>query len=110
MIKEFKRLVREKRYDQALRLGSEYLSKVPINPDVLFTIGGIHYMRNKHRTAISYFDRALEIGSYDTEVLLLKAYSHQRLGEPDAAIYCCKKIQEVDPDSKAAAELLRQMG
>ena len=108
-IKEFKRLVKEKRYDAALRCGTEYLSKVPDNHDVLFTVGGIHYMKNRHRTAIGYFDRALRIGSYDVDVLLLKAYSHKRLGEKRQAVECCHKIREIDPKNKQVSELLEQL-
>ena len=108
-IKQLKKLVKEKKYSQALTLGTEYLQKVPNNPDVLFIVGGIHYMNKKYKTAISYFDKSLEIGSYDVEVLLLKAYSSQKLGENKRAIECCEKIQEVDPKNKAVAELLSQL-
>ena len=108
-IKKIKKLVQDKKYPEALKLGTEYLQKVPNNPDVLFVMGGIYYMKNKHKTAISYFDKALDIGSYDVEVLLLKAYSHQKLGEDKRAIQCCEKIKEVDPKNKAVAELLEQL-
>ncbi len=107
-IKEFKKLVRDEKYDEAVRAGTEYLKRVPGNQDVLFTIGGIYYMKRRYKTSITYLDRALEIGSYDTEALLLKAHSHHRLGQMKQAIRCCKKIQEVDPKNKAVTELLRQ--
>ena len=66
-------------------------------------------MKNKYKTAISYFDRSLEIGSHDIDVLLLKAYSHQKLGENKRVIQCCDKIQEIDPKNKAVSELLEQL-
>ena len=56
--KKFKKLVKKKKYPEALKLGLDYLEKVPYNHDALFTIGGIYYLKNKYRTAISYFDRA----------------------------------------------------
>ena len=68
---------------------------------MLFTVGGIYYLQNKYKTAITFFDKALEIGSYDVEVLLLKAYSHQKLGENKRAIQSCEKIKEIDPKNKA---------
>ena len=108
-LKEFKKLVKDKKYEQAIKSGTEYLQKVPNNPDVLFIVGGIYYMNKKYKTAISYFEKSLEIGSYDVEVLLLKAYSHQKLGENKRAIECCDKIKEVDPKNKAVAELLSQL-
>ena len=108
-IKQIKKLVKEKNYSAALKSGKEYLEKVPNNPDVLFIMGGIYYMQNKFKTAISYFDKSLEIGAYDVEVLLLKAYSHQKLNENKRAAQCCEKIREVDPKNKAVAELLDQL-
>lgn len=108
-IKELKKLVKEKKYDQALKTGTEYIRKVPGNPDVLFMVGGICYLKKKYKTAVVFFDKALEIGAYDTESLLLKAYSHQKLGENKKAIQCCEKIQEVDPKNKAVTELLVQL-
>ncbi len=108
-LKKFKKLVKEKKYALALKSGTEYLEKVPHNHDVLFTVGGIYYLNNKFRTAIAYFDRALEIGSHDVEILLLKAYSHQKLGENKPAIKCCDIIREVDPKNKSVSELLEQL-
>ncbi len=107
--KELKKLVKEKKYTDALKSGTEYLEKTPNHHDVLFIVGGIYYMKNNLNTAISYFDKSLEIGSHDIDVLLLKAYSHQKLGENKRAIQCCDKIQEIDPKNKAVYELLEQL-
>jgi len=108
-IKEIKKLVKQKKYAEALKSGTQYLEKVPHNHDVLFTVGGIYYLKSKYKTAISYFDKALEIGSYDVDVLLLKAYSHQKLGENKRVIQCCDKIREVDPKNKAMSKLLESL-
>ena len=108
-IKAIKKLFKEKKYEEALKSGTEYLKKIPNNHDVLFFVGGVYYMKNKYKTAISYFDKALEIGSYDIDVLLLKAYSHQKLGENKRAIQCCDKIREIDPKNKAVSNLLEQL-
>jgi tetratricopeptide (TPR) repeat protein len=107
--KELQKLVKEKKYDQALNAGIEYLQKISENHDVLFIVGGIYYMKNKYRTAISYFEKALEIGSYDTEVLILKANAHYKIGQNKGAIQCCDKIKEIDPKNKAVAELLAKL-
>lgn len=108
-IKKLKKLVKEKKYSEALKLGTEYLEKVPNNPDVLFMLGGIYYLKNQYKKAISYFDKSLEIAIYDVDVLLLKAYSHQKLGENKRAMQCCDKIREVDPKNKSVSELLGQL-
>jgi len=108
-LKEIKKLVKEKKYTAALKSGRDYLHKMPDNHDVLFTVGGIYYLQNKYKTAISYFEKALEIGTYDVDVLLLKAYSHQKLGENKRAIQCCEKIQEIDPKNKSVSNLLEEL-
>ena len=108
-LKEIRNLVKEKKYDEALKTGTEYLKKVPHNHDVLFIVGGIYYMKNKYSTAISYFDKILEIATYDVSVLLLKAYSHQKLGENKKVIQCCEKIKEIEPKNKSVSELLKQL-
>ena len=108
-LKKIKKLVKNKKYTEALKLGIEYLQKVPNNHDVLFTVGGIYYLKKKYKTAISYFDEALKIGTYDIDVLLLKAYSHQKLGENKQVIQYCKKIKEIDPKNKSVANLLEEL-
>ena len=95
--KELRKLVKQKQYDAALKIGSEILKKIPEENDVSFIVGGIYYMKNKYRDVISYFEKALEIGAYDIEVLILKANSHYYLDEHKQAIQCCNKIKEIDP-------------
>ena len=107
--KKFKKLVKKKKYPEALKLGLDYLEKVPYNHDAIFTIEGIYYLKNKYRTAISFFDRALETGDSDVDVLLLKAYSHQKLQENSIAIDCCKKIQDLDPKNKSVFNLISEL-
>ena len=108
-LKEIRKLVKGKKYPEALKSGITYLQRDPDNHDVLFTVGGIYYLKNRYRIAISYFDKVLEIGSYDIDVLLLKAYSHQKLLENKLAVQCCKKIQEIDPKNKAVSALLGKL-
>lgn len=107
--KELRKLVKQKQYDAALKIGSEILQKIPEENDVLFIVGGIYYMKNQYKTAISYFDKSLKIATFDTEVLLLKANSHYHLGEHKQAIQCCTKIKEIDPKNKAVSELLSKI-
>ncbi|MEK6961834.1 MAG: tetratricopeptide repeat protein [Thermoproteota archaeon] len=107
--KELKTLVKDKQYDKVLQIGSELLEKRPDDLDVLFIVGSIYYMRGKHKTSISYFDKILDISSYDPETLLLKANALFELGQYNEAIKCCNKIQEIDPKNKAVLELLSKI-
>ena len=107
--KELRQLVKGKKYDSALRIGSEILKKNPQENDVLFILGGIYYMKTKYQTAISYFERSLEIATHDVEVLILNANSYFRLGNFKQATSCCNTIKEIDPKNKAVAELLEKI-
>ena len=107
--KELRKLVKQKQYENALKVGNEILEKNPHDQDVLFIVGGIYYMKNKLKTAVSYFDRSLEIAEFDTELLILKATAHFRLGEIKKSKQCCEKIQEVDSKNKAVMELLEKI-
>lgn len=105
-IRRVRKLVRGRRYDEALAEGLEYLADVPHNHDVLFIVGGIYHMRGRHREALEYLGRAAEIGEYDVDMLLLKANSHRALGEDARAAECCRRILEVDGGNRGARELL----
>ncbi len=104
--KELRKLVKQKQYDAALKMGSEILQKIPEENDILFIVGGIYYLKNNYSSAISYFEKSLEIATFDIEVLILKANSHYYLGEHKQAIQCCNKIREINPKNKAVSELL----
>lgn len=107
--KELRKLVKKKQYDEALKIGNEILKKNPYEQDVLFIVGGIYYIQNKLKTAISHFDRSLEIAKLDAEGLLLKANAHFRLGELKKAKESCEKIKEINSKNKAANELLKKI-
>ena len=107
--KELRKLVIEKKYDSALRIGEEILKKTPYENDVLFILGGIYYMKGKYRTAISYFEKSLEIATHDVEVLVLEANAYYRLGNFTKAINCCDKIKEVDPKNKSIKDLMKKI-
>ena len=108
-IKQVRKLVKEKKYDAALKSGLEYLNKVPHNHDVLFIVGGIYYMKKQYKNALKHLDHAAEIGTYDVDVLLLKANAHHFLGENKRAKECCDKILEVDEKNKGVQELLEKL-
>ncbi len=43
--KELRKLVKQKQYEKALKVGNEILEKNPHEQDVLFVVGGIYYMK-----------------------------------------------------------------
>lgn len=108
--KTLRRLVRQKKYDLALDAAKDILRTIPHDHDVNFIAGGIYHMQRRYSRAIPCFERSLEIGQYDIEVLLLKTDSHDKLGERGYCRACCQKILEIDPKNQAALDLLRAQG
>ena len=107
--KELRKLVKEKKYDSALRVGIHLLKDNPNENDVLFIIGGIYYMRGKYRSAISYFEKSLEIATHDVEVLILNANSYFRLENFAQATSYCNIVREIDPKNKDVKELMEKI-
>ena len=107
--KEFKKILKAKKYPEALKAGLSLLETAPHHHDTLFMVGSIYYMKNNYKTALSYLDKSLEIGEYDIDALLLKAYTHQQLSQSKRAISCCEKIKHIDPKNKSVKELLERL-
>ncbi len=107
--KKFKKLLKDKKYPESLKAGLSLIETAPNHHDALFMVGSIYYMDKKYKTALSYLDRSLEIGEYDIDALLLKAYSHQKLSENKHVISCCDKIREIDPKNKSVTQLLAEL-
>lgn len=107
--KEFKKLLKDKKYPDALASGLSLLETAPNHHDALFMVGSIYYMDKNYKTALSYLDKSLVIGEYDIDALLLKAYTHQKLSQTKHVISCCDKIKEIDPKNKSVIQLLDQL-
>lgn len=107
--KQLKKLVKQRDYVEALKIGEKIIHKNPNDFDVLFIVGGLYYMDKKFKTALSLFDKALEIASLDTQTMLLKANCHYNLGEKKKALDTCHKIREIDNKNKAMIELIEKI-
>lgn len=107
--KNVRKLVKNKKYQEALKIAQDYLREAPHDHDILFIVGSIHYLAGRYDTALSYFDRTLEIAEYDTEALLLKANAHYFLGQKKRVRECCTRILQVDEKNKGARELAAKL-
>ena len=92
-----------------MKVGEEILEKDPNDVDVLFIIGSVQYMRGKLTSAMSYFDKVLDISNYDPDALLLKANVLFKQRQYVEASQCCNKIKEIDPKNKGVTELLEKI-
>ena len=107
--RKLKKLVSEGEYKEAIEFGKSLEQKNPDDSDLLFIMGSIFYILQDAKTALSYFDRVLEINGYDQETLLLKANVHVFLKEYDIAIECCNKVLDVDFENMEAKNILERI-
>ena len=107
--KKLKKLAKDKKYDQVLKIGEEILKKEPDDIDILFIVGGVEYKYGRLKKAMHYFDRVLAISNYDVDTLILKANVLFQQSQYEEANLCCNKIKEIDPKNKKVLELLQNI-
>ncbi len=106
--KQLRKLVKGKKYAEALKLGLELIQTCPYENDILFIVGCIYYLQGRYRQSVPYLDRSLDIAKYDSEALLIKAECHLQLGQKKEAARCCRTVQEVDPRNARAAQIISE--
>ncbi len=107
--RKLRKLVKEGEYKEAVEFGKNLENKNPNDPDLLFIMGSIFYILKDAKSALNYFDRVLDIYTFDSETLLLKANVHIFLKEYDIAIICCKKVLDAEPENMEAYQILEQL-
>ena len=103
--RHLRKLVKEKKYDEALLYGHNIEKKLEHDPDIAFIIGTIYFIKGDAQKTLVYMDKSLEIGEYDIDALSIKAsvYIHQK--QKTNAKRCCEKIREIDPKSKTLQQI-----
>ena len=107
--RKLRKLVKDGEYKEAVEFGKSLEQKNPDDSDLLFIMGSIFYILKDAKSALSYFDRVLEINGYDQEALLLKANVHVFLKEFDVATECCNKVLDVDFENMEAKNILERI-
>ena len=109
--RKMRKLVDDGDYEGALELGHslEKEKKYQHDEQLLFIIGSVYYILGDADNSLKYLDKSLEIDSYDTEALLLKANVHMHLKEKETAIDCCRKILFIDEENWQVKDLLSDL-
>ncbi len=109
--RKMRKLVDDGDYEGALELGHslENEKKYQHDEQLLFIIGSVYYILGDADNSLKYLDKSLEINSYDTEALLLKANVHMHLKEKETAIDCCRKILVIDEENWQVKDLLSDL-
>lgn len=100
-----RKLIKQKKYDEALKYGHEIEKKIEYDPDIAFIIGTVYFMKGNEKETLSYMNKTLDIGEYDIDALSIKAsvYLHQK--NKIKANECCEKICEIDPKNKILKQI-----
>ena len=103
--RKLRKLVKEQKYDEALKYGHEIEKNLDHDPDVAIIIGTVYFMKGDIKNTLAYMNKTLEIGEYDIDALSIKASVYLHLKKTDQVKECCEKIQEIDPKNKALKEI-----
>ena len=103
--RRLRKLIKQKKFDEALDYGHEIEKKYEHDPDIAFIIGTIYFIKGNSQKTIEYMDKALEIGQYDLDALAIKASVYLNLKNKEKVIQCCNKIKELDPKNKSLLEI-----
>ena len=107
--RKLRKLVKEKKYDEALKYGHEIEKKLEHDPDISFIIGTIYFIIGDAQKTIFYMNKTLEIGQFDIDALSIKASVFLNQKKKSDVIQCCDKIREIDPKNKALKEIEEEL-
>ena len=79
--RRLRKLVKQKKYDDALKYGHDIEKTLEHDPDIAFILGTIYFIKGNAQKTLYYMDKTLEIGEYDIDALSIKAsvHIHQKL-------------------------------
>ena len=107
--RHLRKLVKQKKYDEALEYGHGIEKKLEHDPDIAFIIGTIYYIKGDSEKSIEYMNSVLEIGEFDLDALAIKASVYLNLKDKEKVIQCCNKIKELDPKNKSLLEIEEEL-
>jgi len=107
--RHLKKLIEKGEYVEAIEYAKSMESKFENDFDFWFIVGGIYFIVDDAKKAISFFEKSLALKDDDVETLILKTNAHLFLKQKEEAIQCCKKIIQIEPDNFEAHGLLEKL-
>ena len=107
--RHLRKLVKQKKYDEALEYGHGLEKKFEHDPDIAFIIGTIYYIKGDSQKTIQYMNDVLDIGEFDLDALAIKASVYINLKNREKVIQCCDKMRELDPKNKTLLEIEEEL-
>jgi len=107
--RHLQKLIQKGEYMEAIEYAKSMESKFENDYDFWFIVGGIYFIVDDAKKAISLFEKSLALKDDDVETLMLKTNAHLFLKQKEEAIQCCKKIIQIEPDNFEAHGLLEKL-
>ena len=107
--RKLRKLIKEKKLDEALEFGHSIEKKYENDPDIDFIIGTIYFLKGDSKKTLSYMDKVLDIAEYDIDALALKATILLHLKNKKEVMLCCDKIRIIDPENQVVKEILHKL-
>jgi len=106
-----------KQYDDAIKLYSNYLAKVPPDREpsgynIILEMGDLYYLKGEYKNAIEYYNKYLNVYPTSFKALTKIADAYNMLGDEDSAIHIYKRILKLkkaaNPDMQHALEMKKR--
>ena len=72
--RRLRKLIKEKKYDEALEYGHEIEKNLEHDPDVAFIIGTVYFIKGDIKNTLAYMNKTLEILKLKILKLILKQF------------------------------------
>lgn len=87
-LESFKTAMKNKNYDEALRIVNNEIFTHPNSGDAYSGKGNVYFVMGKYKDAITNYSKAQSFGYNNTELIIQKSIAFTEIGEFDVAIEC----------------------
>ena len=104
LIADGRKLLQEKKYEEALRYFEKVLSKDGSNAEALYYAGTIYIIQNNTQKGLEYLERSVALEPNNARLRFILAQTYETLALTDKAIDMYQKVEKMAPGSREAKE------
>ena len=104
LIADGRKLLQEKKYEEALRYFEYVLSKDASNAEALYYAGTIYIIQNNTQKGLEYLERSVALAPKNVRLHFILAQTYETLSMMDKAIDMYQKVEKMAPASREAKE------
>ncbi len=104
LLAEGNKLLRDKKYEEALRYFEKVLSKDGSNAEALYYAGTIYFIQNNTQKGLDYLERSVVLAPNNVRLHFILAQTYETLLLTDQAVDMYLKVEKMAPVSQEAKE------